>query len=203
MAHLHAPLRPQYDPVVARTEVSYRARVGGLAAAGLVAAHWLTYAAAAPGDADRHDLLHATGHAAWPYVVALAVGGFAAWVAGFVRAGLRGRPTPGLRATALRLAVVQSAAWLALEAGERVLFGHGDGHWHIVALGLGVQVVVAVAGAALCRVTGRVLALLGTRPRLPRRRTNFSPLRRAQVPPALGVSTGGRGLRGPPRASAA
>lgn len=201
--HLRYRARPRYDPAVTRPGVSYRARVGGLAAGGVVVAHWLTYAVATPDQGERHDLLQATGHTAWPYVVALALGAFAAWTAGFVRAGLHGRPTPRLRATALRLAGLQAAGWLALEASERVLFGHGDGHWHLVALGLAVQLVVAVAGATLCRATARVLARIGTRPRSTRRRAFLPPLRTAPVPLASGVATGGRGLRGPPRPSTA
>lgn len=184
--------------------MSYRARVGGPAAVGIVAAHWLTYVAAAPGPDARHAMLHSTGHKAWPYVVALALGAFAAWAARFVRTGLRGGATPSFRATAARLAVLQGAGWLALEASERVLFGHGDGHWHVVALGLAVQLVLAVVGAALCRVAARVLvALCGRRPAARLRAADARPLRRIDVPAASRPSAGGIGLRGPPRASTA
>ncbi|HEX9969485.1 MAG TPA: hypothetical protein VGB03_05040, partial [Acidimicrobiales bacterium] len=179
------------------------ARVGGLAAVGIVAAHWLTYVVVAPSHGERHALLDATGHDALPYVVAAAVGAFAAWAARFVVAGLRGRTAPSFGATAVRLAVLQGAGWLVLEAGERALLGHGDGHWHVVAVGLAVQLLLALAGAALCRVAADVLVSLRARRHTPRATTEARPPRRVDLPPAMRLTVGATGLRGPPRASTA
>lgn len=205
MVSSQASERRSYDrrptiSAVTSSGVSYRARVGGLAAVGIVAAHWLTYLVAAPTHAERHAVLHATGHDAFPYVAALCFGAFAAWSAQFLTAGLRGQATPCFRTTATRLALLQGVGWLTLEAGERVILGHGDGHWHIVAIGLAVQVVVALVGAALSRAAARVLVALRARRRFPSRRAATRPVR-VDIPPARRLSTGATGLRGPPRTS--
>jgi hypothetical protein len=131
----------------------------GVAAFGLVVGHWLAYAIEAPGAAERSQLLRHTGHGYLPYltqvaVLALTAGLAALFVARLSRRGAR----TGFARDAARLAFVQVVAFVAMEVGERLLSGaslHDLAHGPLLAIGIGVQLLVALAGASILRLTER------------------------------------------------
>jgi hypothetical protein len=134
--------------------------MAGVAFAGVVAGHSLTYFAALPGGNERGAYLAATGHSYWRNALVLALllevlGLGVVAVRGF-RAGLRGTLPirHSARQLALRLALIQVVAFGALEAGERLVSGAGvSGMFahHLFVVGIAVQLLVAVAGALLLR----------------------------------------------------
>lgn len=150
--------------------------MAGVAFAGVVAGHSLTYFAALPGSNERGAYLAATGHSHWRDALVLALlleilGLGAVAVRGF-RAGLR--PTLPIqlsaRQLALRLALIQVGAFGALEAGERLVSGVGvSGMFahHLFVLGVAIQLLVAVAGALLARWLARAAEALGIALRAP------------------------------------
>jgi hypothetical protein len=144
--------------------------MAGVAFAGVVAGHTLTYFAAIPGGSDRAAFLAATGHSYWrnALVVALlleVLGAGVVAIRGF-RAGLRGSlPIQhGTGQLAARLALIQVGAFSALEVGERLVSGVGvSGMFahHLFALGIVIQVLVAVAGALLLRWLAAAAGAIG------------------------------------------
>lgn len=127
--------------------------LAALAVAGVALTHALSYALAASAPASREALLHDTGHGMWPrFAGAFAL---AALVSGLAGSLTRAEGEVGARAVrplAVRLGVLQGAAWLVVESLERAV----DGHAHVsartltpVAIGLLVQLAVAVVGALL------------------------------------------------------
>lgn len=183
---------------------STRAAIGGLAAAGTVAAHHLAFLIAEPDTGHRKELLVDTGHGQWPAVIALAMGLLAAGLCGFALSTARSADAPALRFWALtaRLAGLQAAAFSMLEAIERVAVGDGlaalpgEAAVHI---GIVLQVAIALVGALLLLLFTRVLISLraersfggGDEDTTPR----FVSLIAARRP---WVATGGGTLRGPP-----
>ena len=105
-------------------------------------------------------MLHATGHGYLPYAtqVAAARGRARPRRSPFL-ARLTSRARRGsVRARRRRARGRKSAAFLAMEIGERLLAGaslHDLTHGPLLAIGLSVQLLVAVAGAAVLRLTDR------------------------------------------------
>ncbi|MEX2459223.1 MAG: hypothetical protein WD770_09585, partial [Actinomycetota bacterium] len=125
-----------------------RAAVVLTSAAGLFAGHALDYLLSVPDPSRRHAVLHATGHAYLPDALVAAgaagvVGLLAALVFGF-RRGRAGGAGLGWRRSALRLAVLQTAAFVALEVSERLVAGasFGPAFLRILGLGLLLQLIV-------------------------------------------------------------
>jgi hypothetical protein len=144
--------------------------MAGVAFAGVVAGHSLTYLAALPGSNERGAYLAATGHSYWRNALVLALllevlGLGVVAMRGF-RAGLRGtlpieHSGPQL---AMRLAVIQVGAFGALEAGERLVSGAavaGMFSHHLFVLGIAIQLLVAVAGALLLRWLAAAAGAIG------------------------------------------
>jgi hypothetical protein len=149
-----------------------RARLLVTATAGIVLAHAADYALAFPDPARRGRELSATGHGYWPAAVAAAVvcGGLGLALA--VRRGWRGTSPPtSVAATARRLAAGQVVLFGVLETVERVAVG---GHplsfltSAQFALGVVLQVAVAVAAAVLLRGVERGARRVATTRRRPR-----------------------------------
>ncbi|MEW6475184.1 MAG: hypothetical protein AB1679_23255 [Actinomycetota bacterium] len=180
--------------------------LAGLAPIGLVLGHALDYLVAGGGPAAAR-LLASTGHGYWPVAVALAgfVGMmtvFAAVVSGFRLAGSTGA-RPSTFAVAVRLAAMQSAAFVVIEVVERVVAGAdvGDLVGPVLVLGLVVQWLVATVAAVL------LPALQAAGERLRRRsglrlspsaaRPSRCPLRPGFLRPSS-PRRGAAGLRGPP-----
>lgn len=137
-------------------------RVRGLplfafAVAGLLAGHGLSYVVAVPDPHHRDFLLDHTGHAYLPAAGRLALILVIAAVATVVGRALSSRrsDTAGsLSSLALRLGVVQVAAFAGLEVLERLLSGApldtfvGD---RLLVVGIAAQILVAAVGATLLR----------------------------------------------------
>lgn len=141
------------------THPRHNSAVFGVAGAGLVLGHWLAYQLGAPHDHARDDLLRATGHGYLPYATQVAVLGATISLAALFLARLTRREGRGSFARdAAVLAAVQSFAFVAMEVGERLASGasvHDLTHGPLITLGLGVQLVVAIAGAGLLHLTDR------------------------------------------------
>jgi hypothetical protein len=137
----------------------------GVAGAGLVLGHWLAYAIGTPHAHARDALLHATGHGYLPYAtqVALLAGALGLAVLFLARFSQReGRGS--LLFDVTMLAAVQSIAFIAMEVGERFASGaslHDLSHGHLLTIGLGVQIAVAVVGAGVLRLTDRAADAAG------------------------------------------
>jgi hypothetical protein len=152
--------------------------MGGIASAGVVLAHWIAYLLAAPVASHRDELLQATGHGAWAYVVALAVGVVVACLAGGLRERLGQRPSqaPSPAYAWARLLAYQSVLFIVLEGVERIASGGTPlslATEPVFLVGLCVQVVVAAIGAfALVGLDRAAVALIR---RLHGRRRDTSP----------------------------
>jgi hypothetical protein len=127
----------------------------GVAAAGLLLGHALAYALAVPDPYHRDLLLRETGHAylrpAGQAALILLLAGIATLVA---RACSRrtGEDPGGFGAIATRVAAIQLGAFLGQEVLERVLTGAPLGglvHDHVLVIGMGAQLLLAVVGAAV------------------------------------------------------
>jgi hypothetical protein len=139
------------------------------AAAGLVGAHLLGYLVVAPGDIARSFLLTQTGHGYLSRAITLAVAsaivaGLTSALLGVLRAsrpGWSGAHWPGL---AVRLSLLQVAGFLALETAERLLAGAplADLGGPVLAVGVPLQVVVAMLGAAVLALIDRAAAVVTT-----------------------------------------
>lgn len=131
----------------------------GAGIAGVLGAHALDYVIVLPNGVHRHELLLQTGHGYWPHAAAIGlVAGILAALAslGAGMLSVNGRASVGF--DALTLAMVQSGAFVALEAVERL----GSGKFAVALLGplliFGVvlQVVVATAVTFVLRLFLRV-----------------------------------------------
>lgn len=129
----------------------------GVAGVGIVLGHWLAYAIGAPQANVRDELLRSTGHGYLPYATQVALLAGAIGLVGLFFTRLTRREACGSFAgDVAKLAAVQSAAFLAMEVGERLLSGaslHDLTHGPLLVIGLGVQLVLAVAGALTLRLT--------------------------------------------------
>jgi hypothetical protein len=149
----------------------------GAAVTGVVAAHAADYALSFPDPARRSHELAATGHGYWPVALALGVvAGLGAAVLAVRRGlgfGLDGAAVPG-RLTARTLAVAQVALFLVVECVERLGVGVDPRpflHSPQLALGIVLQLAVAVAAVAVLRVVergARTIACTLGRARVPR-----------------------------------
>jgi hypothetical protein len=142
--------------------------IGGLASGGVVAGHALAFTLVAPHPVQRQALLSETGHGAWPLLVPMAMGALVAGLAGFAVGQLRDeRPLPPvarLRGAAGRLVPLQLAAFLLLEALERLAGGHQLSELPgepVIAIGLATQALVALVGAVLLTLFARFVDRLG------------------------------------------
>jgi hypothetical protein len=133
----------------------------GLAMAGLVLGHVLAYLIAVPDPHQRSFVLQRTGHEYLPTMaeaaLILALAGMAAVLIRAFAPGPRGGPERFSR-LAGRLGLVQVLVFGGLEVVERIIAGAPLGHLasdHILVIGMAVQVVVALAGAAFLRWLAR------------------------------------------------
>jgi hypothetical protein len=139
---------------------------------GVVLGHAITYVLTVPQAAPREALLASTGHSYWSAAVTAAVVlglGSAAWDAArhFLH-GLEGGPEAAgqdsLAGLALRLASLQSGIFVLQETLERLHAGapqYGLVAQHILLVGIPVQILVALAGAALLVWLGRAAEAVG------------------------------------------
>jgi hypothetical protein len=139
---------------------------------GVVLGHAITYVLTVPQAAPRDALLASTGHSYWSAAVAAAIVlglGSAAWDAArnFLRGLDGGRKAAGrdtLAGLALRLALLQSGIFVVQETLERLQAGsplHGLVAQHILLVGIPLQILVALVGAALLVWLGRAAEAAG------------------------------------------
>ena len=132
-----------------------RARVGLglLSVAGTSAGHYLSYWIAAPDSHHRDELLEATGHAGEsPFLIVGAAALLATLIA--VLAGRASKKAPRYGSILMRLAALQTMAFIGLEATERLAVGSSlleSVREPVFILGLGAQLIVAVLGALLLK----------------------------------------------------
>jgi hypothetical protein len=182
----------------------------GVAACGVLIAHWLAYAIAIPRAVVRGRILAETGHSYWELAARLAVVllvvGLGSIVSGHVRRKA-GDPRPQAASLlAARLITMQVAAFLAMEVVERLVAGAPLGGLlagPVLLIGLAAQVLVATVFAILLTFFERGVELLVEvirARRIPRMRSTQSfPVGRAIARPTL-LLAGAAGLRGPPAA---
>jgi hypothetical protein len=178
-----------------------------MAIVGAVLGHWLAYLLAIPDPHLRREILGRSGHGYWSLAVEAALlFGFAALGAVLLRTlrdrhGRVAETRPA--ALAVRLALVQVSAFVAMEVVERTVAGEALTQvlrHHLLLLGIAVQLAVACLGALVLMWFGRLAAKVG---RLlapapfspPRVRRTVRVLALARPPQVL---RGGAGLRGPP-----
>jgi hypothetical protein len=138
----------------------------GFAMAGLVLGHVLAYLIAVPDPHQRSFVLQHTGHEYLPTMaeaaLVLALAGIAAVVIrAFAPRSQRG--SERFSRLAGRLGLVQVLAFGGLEIVERIFAESPLRHLasdHILVIGMAVQVVVAVVGAALLRWIARTSSKL-------------------------------------------
>jgi hypothetical protein len=187
--------------------------MAGVAFAGVVAGHSLTYFAAFPGSNARDAYLATTGHSYWRNALVLAllleVAALGVVAMRGFRAGLRGtlaveHSGPQL---AMRLAMIQVGTFCALEAGERLVSGapvSGMFAHHLFLLGVAIQLLVAVAGALLLRWLAVAAEALGAciRGEVPPEASRALGLPAGLAIPALNVACRATRGRAPPVPSA-
>lgn len=178
----------------------------GLAMAGLVLGHVLAYLIAVPDPHHRAFVLQRTGHEYLPAMaeaaLVLALAGMAAVV---IRAfaGQR-RGSERFSRLAGRLGLVQVLAFGGLEVVERIVAGAPLRHLasdHILVIGMAVQVVVALAGAAflrwLARTSSKLVETVVPRLSLPRARAVLA-LASTSWSPGIGTFGSVGNVRAPP-----
>jgi hypothetical protein len=189
-----------------------RAWLGGLACAGVAAAHWIAYLIAPPDGHSHAHGMAATGHRLWPYFVALAAGALVTGLSGFVADQVG--ESPGASGAALwrhaasRLVPAQVLAFACLELAERALFAdptHAGGLLGepVLWVGIALQVLCALAGAGLLVLFARTIELIQE---LVARRSAAGQAVAPVDPPVLArlavrplvMGTGGPTFRGPP-----
>lgn len=133
------------------------AAVAALAGAGALIGHEVGYLAAADAGVGH-------GHIAWMVPVALGVAIVGFWASAL--SVLRRLPTPA--PSVASLALVQSAIYLVLEVGERLVGFGGTSLFSVpVFLGLAAQPLVAWAAVRLLRLGNRIVAQLVETPPSP------------------------------------
>lgn len=180
--------------------------IGALAFVAVIASHNLAYWLAAPDPHYRAELLHSTGHRYFVYVSAIALGLLVATLTSFLRTGAhqRGSMLARFSYIAPRLLAAQVSGFLALEAGERAFLGSGVGDLLTekpVLIGLVLQLLVALVGAASVCLVAAVAGRLRRSRQSPRRaapRTFALPLE--PLPLHALVAAGAATPRGPPPA---
>lgn len=181
--------------------------LGLLAFAGLLIGHFAAYAVVVPDQGMRAALLEATGHGAHGLFVPLAGAALLGAAIGLIAHQLRSHVSaPGKQWSPMRVGLtlwlLQTTAFIALEASERVLSSHAVSellHEPAFLAGLALQAIVALAGAilvVLLRVTVAALCrYLFPRPVAATRTT----LRDPEVfPVPRSLARSAWNLRGPP-----
>jgi hypothetical protein len=179
----------------------------GLATAGLVLGHVLAYLIAVPDPHHRAFVLQRTGH---EYLPAMAEAALVLALAGMAAVVIRAfAPGPGgcserFSRLAGRLGLVQVLAFGGLEVVERIVAGAPLRHLasdHILLIGMAVQVVVALAGAAFLRWLARTSSKLAEtalpRLSLPRARAVLALASTSWSPSPLAFGSIGN-IRAPP-----
>jgi hypothetical protein len=189
--------------------VSERLWLGGLAAAGVVLSHSLSFLFVEPDPHARQRLLDATGHRYFTWVTAVAIGILVAGLAGGTIKRLGGGVEEAVYrrtfvGSAAPLVLIQVVAFIALESVERLVVDGsplGPLTDPVMAMGCVVQIVVAVVGALLLVALAHGVDCIAARflasppqPTGPARAWWATSV----LPPTPAPATGGPTVRGPP-----
>jgi hypothetical protein len=176
-----------------------------------LAAHFVDYFIFVPDPQHRAALLEATGHSYLAHLAPLAVlWGLLAAATTIWRGSARARGSThapmNFRSCAAVLAVAQVSGFVLLEIGERLVSGAGFEHaWpQLFAVGIIVQVAVAVAGAVVLVLLDRgaeIVASAFRQRRNPSRRSTVQTCGTGRVIAGLLAETS-ISSRGPPIAVA-
>jgi hypothetical protein len=179
----------------------------------VLVAHWVTYLVGVPAPVTRDAALAASGHGYLSVAGELASAFLALTVvAAFLRplVGGRGAPVP-VRGLAMRLALLQVVAFVAMETVERLVAGAPLAELltgGLLAVGIVVNLVAALVGAAflhrIFRLADRVAAVAGAggSPAL-RRDRPIGVVAPAAIAPPSARPRSRAWVRGPPEASLA
>lgn len=179
----------------------------GFAVAGLLLGHTLSYLLAVPDPSHRDVVLRTTGHAYLPAAAQLAVLLLLAGVAAIVVRSWSGRrEAAGERCASLAglLAGIQATAFVGQEILERLISRSPLSelvHDHVLVTGVGVQILIALIGAALlrwlARTTERIADLVASSA-APPRPALLVPLTVRSGAPRGRLLPGGPSVRAPP-----
>jgi hypothetical protein len=183
--------------------------LAGMAIVGVVLGHWLSYLLAIPDAHLRAEVLAQSGHGYWMVAVKAAVVfgcvGVGTLLFRHLNAHMRGEPSVEDRpaAVALRLALLQVAAFVAMEAVERSVAGEPVSQvfrHHIFLFGVALQVAVACLGTFVLLWFNRLAAKVCLAIAAPRfdRSATVQAAPAVVVPLPLRLLRGGTGLRSPP-----
>jgi hypothetical protein len=176
----------------------------GLAAAGVLAGHWLTYLVIQPVGIDRAELLGVTGHSYLSSAVEIcSLSALAAAAAAFIaRLARGGGERPSTPSLVVRLWTLQVLAFGVIEIGERVTSGSLAGLTPALVIGAVAQLVVAWVCAWLVRtlleVADRVAAFSSSPRRAPERVFGGIRIPTGTAWPHGMPVLGATGIRGPP-----
>ncbi len=184
-----------------------RLLLGGTAALGVILAHCAAFLIVEPDAHMRHELLTQTGHMyGTGFGLALFVAGLASLVWNSIHASRMRSTADVFRAVAPKLAVLQVAGFVLLEAAERLITNGSVGMVKLVtepvfAIGVIAQVIVSLVGAVVIALLSRAVAAIAAA----MRQSNTRPAR-ILIPTATSdaewsqvhLAIGGLTLRGPP-----
>jgi hypothetical protein len=173
---------------------------------GLLGAHALGYVVLAPETSIRAAVLAETGHGYLARLTEVAVAaailaGLASARMGMLRARGAAAGRWSVRYLTVRLFVLQTSGYVALEVAERVVSGAPVGGLAaVLAVGMPIQALVAWVAAALIALLERageaVWRAVAAVPPVPSGRLRIRPPRRAR--PAGALAWVPRPIRGPP-----
>lgn len=202
----------RFDNYMLRRVSSRSLLVAAFAGGGVLAAHFLGYRSVAHTDEHHTELLAATGHEYFTYVIVGVLAITALLLSRYVSRRLGERRTPDVSGVqlfaqgAVRIIPLQGVAFLLLELGERALFAGGLSNVlaePAVLMGLFFQVIVGLVAAVLLSVFAAVVESVRRRNRNLAARRGATRIYPKAVfrPHGLAVSKGGSGLRSPPSAA--
>jgi hypothetical protein len=187
-----------------RRTVLRTATLAGLAVAGIVLGHAITYAGLSPTAVAREAWLTATGHGYLPVAGRLGLVAALAVLAGAFLRGLDGEGWQGWRSLERRLVPLMVGGFVVIEITERIAAGAGFGDLvRVVPLGVPVQIGIGFVLAAAIRWSTRTGAAIAAtvRGRALRPKAPFV-LALVGVPPEAGRPfLAAVASRGPPPAS--
>lgn len=184
--------------------------VFGFAVCGLLLGHAISYLLAIPDPVHRDVVLQLTGHDYLPLAVQagliLLLGGVAAiLVRAWTSRGADG--TEGFPSIAGLLTIVQVVAFVGQELIERLVAGaplHALSHDHLLPIGIAIQLVLALVGAAtirwLARLSARIVRAVGTTRVLLSRPALALTCRTTSDGPCGRIASTARNVRAPPSA---
>lgn len=177
-----------------------RSRLGAalFALGGIALGHIVGYSLAIPAADVREAHLAATGHGSFGLVSAVALVVASGGIGVLVATSMSRTGSDGFQERAVRLGGIQTSGFLVLELVERrFALGEVLGDPAVI-VGFLVQVLVALAGAALLTLLVRTVAAFNAGRRRVSRPARSFPKAGRTVPIRISAFLGGSRLRAPP-----